>query len=156
MMLQRSLSESSLLKQAVAELQAQKFREPGRRRNQPCAGWATFDVTSPFSLKRTSRDSEKHIQFNEQVERCIALEVNGDKDEELDSRRAASRASLSVDSKTIAMLPSTTLKNEEDTVKPPETAVKHNDFFLGDDLEDDEATMDWQSFAFQTVMTAWQ
>ena len=147
MMLHRSLSESSLLKHAVAILQAQKFRGSGRRCNQPGAGWATFDVTSPFSLRRTSRENEKHIQFNEQVERCIALEVNGDEDEELDSssRKATSRASLSVDSKTIAMLPCTMLRNEEDTLEPPEMAVKHNNFFLGDDLEDDDANMDWQS-----------
>lgn len=146
MMLHRSLSESSLLKQAVAILQAQKFRGSGRRCNKPGAGWATFDVTSPFSLRRTSRENEKHIQFNEQVERCIALDVNGDEDEELDSssRKATSRASLSVDSKTIAMLPSTTLKNE-DSLEPPEMAVKHTNFFLRDDLEDDDANMDWQS-----------
>lgn len=75
------------------------------------------------------------------------MEVNGDDDEELDSssRKAKSRASLGVDNKTIAMLPSTTLRNEEDTLELPEMAVKHNDLFLGDDLEDDDANMDWQS-----------
>ena len=88
-----------------------------------------------------------HIHFNEQVEQCIALEIDGDKDGELDSssRKATSRASLSVDSKTIAILPSTTLKNEEYVLEPLETAVKHNNFFPGDYLEDHNTNMDWQS-----------
>ncbi|KFY99222.1 hypothetical protein V500_01437, partial [Pseudogymnoascus sp. VKM F-4518 (FW-2643)] len=150
---------------AVAVPQAHKFRKSGRRCIQPGAGRATFDiVTSPFSSRRISRENsslssvissglpslgtgeQKHIQFNEQVEQCIALEVVGDKDEELDSssRKATSQAGLSVDSKTIAILPSTTLKNEEDILEPLETAVKHN-LFLGDELEDHNAHMDWQS-----------
>ena len=151
--------------QAVAVPQAHKFRKSGRRCIQPDAGRATFDsVASPFTSRRISRENsslssvissglpslgtgeQKHIQFNEQVDQCIALEVVGDKDKELDSssRKATSQAGLSVDSKTIAILPSTTLKSEEDILEPLETAVKHN-LFLGDELEDHNAHRDWQS-----------
>ncbi len=141
---------------------------------------------------------KKHIHFNEQVEQCIALEMKGDEEEEpypinddydsdsddgaimmkrsnskrklppLHSKRATPRASFSAESKTIAMLPSTTLKYRADTPEPPETAMKHSNGFwngsklspspsqetlrpskpstrmlLGDDEEDDE-DMDWQ------------
>lgn len=79
------------------------------------------------------------------------------------------RNSFSSDSKTIAMLPSTTLKYREDTPEPQETAMKHSNGFWGsgklspspsqetlrpskpstrillsDEDEDDEVDMDWQ------------
>ncbi|KFZ23217.1 hypothetical protein V502_02302, partial [Pseudogymnoascus sp. VKM F-4520 (FW-2644)] len=105
-----------------------------------------FTSNSSKSMASLVTGEQKHIQFNEQVEQCIALEIDGDKDGELDSSsRKASRASLSVDSKTIAMLPSTTLNNEDDVLEPLETAVKHNNFFSGDSLEDHNTNMDWQS-----------
>lgn len=108
---------------------------------------------------------KKHIHFNEQVEQCIALEMKGDDEEEpepyamyddsdsddggimmkesssrrklppLHSRRTTPRQSFSVESKTIAMLPSTTLKYRADTPEPPETAMKHsNGFWSGSKL----------------------
>jgi hypothetical protein len=107
---------------------------------------------------------KKHIHFNEQVKQCIALEMKGDNDEEpgsdaihdsddsdsddgvvmmartntkwklpLMSRRRAT--SFSVDSKTIAMLPSTTLKYGEYNPESLETAREH---------EEDDAHLDRQ------------
>jgi hypothetical protein len=85
----------------------------------------------------------------------------------LHKKRTTPRQSFSTESKTIAMLPSTTLKYRADTPEPPETAMKHSNGFwngsklspspsqetlrpskqstrmlLGDDEEDDD--MDWQ------------
>jgi hypothetical protein len=168
--LQRSLSASSLLKQAVVAVRVLS------------SGLASPDI-----------GEEKHIHFNEQVEQCISLETKGD-DEEPDScaihdyddsdlddgaammtqtnskrklplmssRRATPQASFSGDSKTIAMLPSTTLKYRES----PETAMEHDSGFwnscklspsplqgtsrppspilLRDDFEEDNAHIDRQ------------
>ena len=217
-MLQRSLSSSSLLKQAAAAVQAQQSENGGIDR--PSLGRVTSDYISyPFSSRRMSRENtsqfssitssglaspgtgeKKHIHFNEQVEQCIALEMKGDDEEPepyavpdyddsdsddggimmkrsnsnrklppLHSRRTTPRQSFSAESKTIAMLPSTTLKYREDTPDPPETAMKHSNGFwngsklspspsqetlrpskpstrmlLGEDDEDDDADMDWQ------------
>ena len=217
-MLQRSLSSSSLLKQAAAAVQAQQSE---RRTDRPFMGRTTSDyIAFPFSTRRRSRENtsllpsisssgiaspntgEKHIHFNEQVEQCIALEMKGEEDEEVDSyavnddydsdsddgaimmkrsdskrklpmmRKAPTpRNSFSTDSKTIAMLPSTTLKYREDTPEPQETAMTHGNGFWSpgklspspsqetlrpskqstcillsdeDEDEDDEVDMDWQ------------
>jgi len=220
-MLQRSLSSSSLLKQAAAAVQAQQS-ENGGIIARPGLGRAASDYGSfPFSSRRLSRDNvsslssisssglaspgtgeRKHIHFNEQVEQCIALEMKGDDEDEPDtfaihdeedsdsdeggimmkrsnsnrklppisrSRGSTPRPSFSNDSKTIAMLPSTTLKYREDAPELPETAMKHSNGFwngsklspspsqetlrpskpstrilLGDDEDDDDADMDWQ------------
>jgi hypothetical protein len=216
-MLQRSLSASSLLKQAAAAVQAQQSE---RRSDRPLMSRATSDyVAFPFSTRRRSRENtsalpsvsssglaspnagEKHIHFNEQVEQCIALEMKGEDEEEADSyaiqddydsdsddgaimmkrsyskrklpmlpkRSTTPRNSFSTDSKTIAMLPSTTLKYREDTPEPQETAMKHSSGFwnsgrlspspsqetlrpskpstrilLSDEDDDDEIDVDWQ------------
>lgn len=216
-MLQRSLSASSLLKQAAAAVQAQQSE---RRSDRPLMGRATSDyVAFPFSSRRRSRENtsvlpsvsssgiaspspggEKHIHFNEQVEQCIALEMKGEDDEEADSyaiyddydsdsddgaimmkrsnskrklpmmrKNTTPRNSFSTDSKTIAMLPSTTLKYREDTPELQETAMKHSNGFwssgklspspsqetlrpskpstrilLSDEDDDDEMDVDWQ------------
>jgi hypothetical protein len=216
-MLQRSLSSSSLLKQAAAAVQAQqsehgRIDRPGLER--ACSDYSAYNT---FSSRRLSRQNtsmlssisssglrspesgeKKHIHFNEQVEQCIALEMKGDDDEEPDyalhdyddsdsddggimmkrsnskrklpplHKRTTPRQSFSAESKTIAMLPSTTLKYRADTPEPPETAMKHSNGFwngsklspspsqetlrpskpstrllLGDDEEDDP-DMDWQ------------
>jgi hypothetical protein len=204
-MLQRSLSSSSLLKQAAAAVQAQQSEGYDR---------PAMDFGSLFSSRRLSHadhpsmmssisssgiqspgTDRKHIHFNEQVEQCIALEMKGEDDEpepeivyDSDSddggimmkrsnsqrrlpplhRSTTPRPSFSNESKTIAMLPSTTLKYREDTPEPLETAMKHSNGYwnssklspspsqetlrpskpstrilLGDD-EDDDADMDWQ------------
>jgi hypothetical protein len=214
-MLQRSLSASSLLKQAAAAVQAQQLERGSKR---PIMGRTTSDyVAFPFSSRRRSRENtsvlpsisssglaspsagEKHIHFNEQVEQCIALEMKGDDEEGVDSyavndafdsesddgaimmktsnskrnlplpKKSTPRTSFSNDSKTIAMLPSTTLKYREDTPEPQETAMKHSNGFwspgklspspsqetlrpskpstrilLSDEDEDDDVDIDWQ------------
>lgn len=210
-MLQRSLSSSSLLKQAAAAVQAQQS-------DRPALGRATSDYVYSFSSRRMSNDhptmlssisssnlsspgtrDRKHIHFNEQVEQCIALDVKGDDDDhepypirdydDSDSddgaimmkrsnskrklpplhNKRTPRQSFSAESKTIAMLPSTTLKYRADTPDPPETAMKHssNGFWHGSKLspspsqetlrpskpstriligadDDDDEDMDWQ------------
>jgi hypothetical protein len=204
-MLQRSLSSSSLLKQAAAAVQAQQSENGGVDR--PGVRRAASDyIGYPFSSRRLSRENpsmlssisssglaspgtgeKKHIHFNEQVEQCIALDMKGydssDSDDgaimmkvsskrklpPLNSKRTTPRQSFNAESKTIAMLPSTTLKYREDTPEPQETAMKHSNGFwngsklspspsqetlrpskpssrmlLGDDEEDDDADVDWQ------------
>lgn len=87
-MLQRSLSASSLVKQAAAEVQAQQLHAAGRGRDRPGMGLATSDyVAFPFfsRVAPPRPEEEKHIQFDEQVKQCIALEMEGNEDEELDS-----------------------------------------------------------------------
>jgi hypothetical protein len=215
-MLQRSLSSSSLLKQAAAAVQAQQYENNGGI-GRPMRNRGTSDYAMPFSSRRLSRENtsmlssisssglrspeggeKKHIHFNEQVEQCIALEIKGEDDDEADSyavhdyddsdsddgaimmkrsnskrqlpplhKKRTTRQSSSTESKTIAMLPSTTLKYRADTPEPPETAMKHsNGFWNGSKLspspsqetlrpskpssrmllgdEDDDEDMDWQ------------
>ncbi|QSZ33967.1 hypothetical protein DSL72_005547 [Monilinia vaccinii-corymbosi] len=176
MMLQRSLSSSSLLKQAAAAVQAQQLvdvQRPGvpraasdyipyefaSRHVEQIDMCMLSSVTSSGLI--TPSAERKHISFNEQVSQCIALDVKGDDEDEPDyntqdfddsdsddgaimmkrstSKRqlpplrkpATSRVNSPADSKTIAMLPSTTLKYREDTPEPQETALKHSGFFHG-------------------------
>jgi hypothetical protein len=159
---------------------------------------STLTSISSSGLASPGSTDRKHIHFNEQVEQCIALDMKEDDDEEAEAhaiydddsdsddggimmkrsnlnkrlpplhRSTTPRPSFSADNKTIAMLPSTTLKYREDTPEPQETALKHssNGFWsgsnlspspsqetlrpskpstrilLGDDEEDDD--MDWQ------------
>ncbi|KAF6836812.1 hex2 protein [Colletotrichum plurivorum] len=217
-MLQRSLSASSLVKQAAAAVQAQE--KDGRRRlARPTLERAATDyVTFPFSSRRLSRESsnlcpsstssgvispsseKRHIHFNEQVSQCIAVDIKGDDDDEDDTerydnsdsddgaimmkrssrtrkrvpllRKKSAKTAAAAEGKTIAMLPSTTLKYREDTPEPQETAMKHSTgvyrspvispsssqetlrpskgsgkFFFDDDddEEEEEATLGWQS-----------
>lgn len=217
-LLQRSISASSLLKQAAAAVQAQQIDEVSLRAVRPCIGRAASDyITFPFSSRRMSQEhasvftsisssglaspgaagEQKHIHFNEQVEQRIALDIKGDDDDDepeyavnddsdsdpdggaimmkrskkkmprIPSRKVTPRASFSAESKTIAMLPSTTLKYKDDETRP-DTAMKHSNAFfspsklspspsqetlrpskpstrmlLGDD-EDDEVDVDWR------------
>lgn len=172
-MLQRSLSSSSLLKQAAAAVQAQQ-KGGANRIGRPILRRAHTDlVTFPFSKRRRSRANtsllpssttsglaspateRKHIHFDEQVKQCIAVEVKGDDDDdEPDSPvwnyddsdsddgaimmkttktgkkpiylRKKAAANNTNESKTIAMLPSTTLKYREDSPAPPDSAIKHS------------------------------
>lgn len=98
-MLQRSLSASSLVKTAAAAVQAQE--EGGERRLlRPSLKRATTDFdASPFSSRGLSYHSSsagpsasssgvespiverKHIHFNEKVEQCIAVDVRGEDDD---------------------------------------------------------------------------
>lgn len=108
-MLQKSLSSSSLIKQAAAAVQAQQRELPRgiRVSARPRLERAATDyVTFPFSSRRLSKEDmsaepssstsgmispnseRKHIHFNEQVEQCIAVDAKGDDDDDdLDSDR---------------------------------------------------------------------
>lgn len=94
-MLQRSLSTASLLKQATAAVKAQETRGILR----PHLGRSNTDYLAyPLSSRRLSGNSSaiastessgitspsverKHIHFNEQVEQCIAVDVKGEDEE---------------------------------------------------------------------------
>jgi len=172
-MLQKSISSSSLLKQATAAIEAEQKGSRCRIPHRPIIKRATTDYmaypmvshrgsrfgTSPQPSADTSgivspTTERKHIHFNEQVKQCIAVDVKGDEDEDEpeQSRWAfeddsesddgaimmkSSRSKKSIvprrrtpappnDSKTIAMLPSTTLKYRIDSPEPRETAMKHS------------------------------
>lgn len=182
-MLQNSLSSSSLVKQAAAAVQAQQVDGAvmleRRRMMRPVVGRATSDfVTSSIPSRTTSRDptdyfssrstsglqtpadqaERKHIRFDDKVEQCIAVECkDADDDDEEDfnhnpwakyredssssdegvvmmkkSRkrrplsRSNSRSSFSGESKTIAKLPSTTLKYRTDSPDVTEQQPTHS------------------------------
>jgi len=98
-MLQRSISTSSLLKQATAAVVAQE--NEGRRIGRPglTRSHTDFD-TFPFNSRRMSKDAsllasnasssgamspnsgKRRIHFNEKVEQCIAVEFKGEDDDE--------------------------------------------------------------------------
>lgn len=208
-MLQRSLSSSSLLKQAAAALQAQQSDGFERRSGFAPMNFASRRLSDHPSLLSSINSSgmqspgteRKHIHFNEQVEQCIAVEMKGADDEPEPSiidyddsssddggimmKRSSSGRKLppmhrsstprptNNDSKTIAMLPSTTLKYMEDVPDSHDSAVKHSNGFwngsrlspspsqetlrpskpstrilLGDDDEDDDTDLDWQPPSF--------
>lgn len=167
MMLQRSLSTASLLKQATAAVQAQETRgsaRPGVVRAHTDYGAFAFSARRSSHCTSSSRDpsvdssglaspsvERKHIHFNEQVEQCIAVEVKGDDDDDMDNcyyardsdsddgfmmkrtktkrrplKRRGTKKAAKTDGPIIAMLPSTTLKYREDTPEPRETAMKHS------------------------------
>ncbi|KAI9676507.1 MAG: hypothetical protein M1817_000665 [Caeruleum heppii] len=167
-MLQRSLSASSLLKQAAAAVQAQQTSassdricgRPGLGRaasdfvtssveSRSGSGEATSSYPSASSsgLQTPSTGEKRRIHFNNKVEQCIAVDVKDGEEEEEDvynavnedddlssddgvvmmkrsnskakfSARTTPRNSFSTESKTIAMLPSTTLKYREDADAP--------------------------------------
>ena len=102
-MLQRSLSSSSLLKQATAVVQAQvkegrilprpslqrsntdiPFSIPSRHISRESASLATSTTASSTSGAMSPNSERKRIHFNEQVEQCIVVDVKGD-DYEVDS-----------------------------------------------------------------------
>jgi hypothetical protein len=169
-MLQRSISASSLVKQAAAAVQAQQ-KEAVRGVLRPGISRAATDyITFPFSSRRPSQDGtsafpsasssgvatpggeRKHIHFNEKVEQCIAVEIKGDEEDDaaerfgdesdsddgaimmkrttIKKRRPVLRRSKSEttnpDSKTIAKLPSTTLKYRKDEEAHEGQAQKHS------------------------------
>lgn len=106
-MLQRSISASSLVKQAAAAVQAQQIDEPIRIRDRPIMGRAASDfVTSAVPSQPGSREAtdysssqstsglqspaphhaeRRHIKFNDEVEQCIALDVKDGEDEDDDA-----------------------------------------------------------------------
>jgi len=182
-MLQKSLSSSSLVKQAAESVQAQQTTGVTLelRKPRPIMGRVTPDFptsstttsrvvfwepTDYFSSKSTSglhtpSDGEKkHIRFDDKVEQCIAVECKeGDDDEDDFNRnpwardeedsssdegvvmmkrsrrrkplsRTSSKTSISTsDNKTIAKLPSTTLKYRTDSPDPTEQTQSHSLFW---------------------------
>lgn len=169
-MLQRSISSSTLMKQATDALQAQSPEKRTRDRpslsslsdgavpsfilnsnpTTPGVGDLTESSTALQSASSSggrSPGERRHIHFNDEVEQCIAINKDGDEAEEYFnihdddssdddgvimmksvpgraklSNRSTPRNSYSHESKTIAMLPSTTLKYRSDTpelVEPP-------------------------------------
>ena len=182
-MLQRSLSSSTLMKQATDALRAQQ--PPRRLHDRPMLGdraLSDFGTSSepetPLTRTRSTTNTsstehsasistsgvqtpctKRHIHFNNKVEQCIAINKEVDdrpeyykvvRDEDEDSseddmlvmrpvknatkakiRSAPStpRNSFSTDSKTIAMLPSTTLNYRSDTPDPTEQQSKQKEVF---------------------------
>lgn len=164
-MLQKSLSASSLVQQAAAAIEAQQSMNSRGGRNRSFLGRVSSDFINHGTPSRsTSRDhvhylssrstsglqtpnygEKKHIRFDDKVEQCIAVEVKeSDFDDEDDSAlrdsdssdegvvmmkrskhrkpisRSSSRSSFSGESKTIAKLPSTTLKYRTDSPDVPD------------------------------------
>jgi hypothetical protein len=182
--LQRSISEHSLLKQVGAILKSQEGTPAA---NRPSFERAVPDfsaqTTPPESAANTPAGEEsqptfsrnisvtssglqspgerRHIHFNDEVVQCIAVESKDDDEEEegqpptvvsdeedegegedededegllmmkhvsskaRTSNRSTPRGSFSTESKTIAPLPSTTLKYRSDTPEPPESQQQH-------------------------------
>ncbi|KAL9563902.1 hypothetical protein ACKAV7_011937 [Fusarium commune] len=115
-------------------------------------GGENSSVTPSVKSSRiiSSSFERKHVHFNEQVEQCIAVEAKYDKDmvddhygfdSDLDdgvmikrvktkkrpiSRHKTLKSKPAAEGKTIAMLPSTTLKYRENTPEPRQTAMKHS------------------------------
>ncbi|KAJ5549724.1 hypothetical protein N7535_002339 [Penicillium sp. DV-2018c] len=157
--LQRSLSQHTLLQHAGAILKAQEAeinwtRPPFPRSNTDLdqlhhrTGSTTSaldgTLTSSSLSGMASPSERRHIHFNDEVVQCIAVEAKGYEDEwpaafedqsysddgvvlmrqisnkTSPSRRSTPRNSFSGDGKTIAPLPSTTLKYRGD---PPEPRV---------------------------------
>lgn len=213
-MLQQSLSSSTLMKQATDALRAQQPEDSLHTRpvlgNRAYSDFVTsskrvvpdlkLDRRQPTSFSSAPDSGEqtpctkRHIHFNNKVEQCIAINKGGDdhedyysaihdessSDDELLtmkpvhtmkaplSNRSTPRSSFSCESKTIAMLPSTTLKYRGDTPEPAEQRSKQKGSFwnaasklspsssqetlktklppanfLLDD-EDDDADMNWE------------
>ncbi|KAG8530756.1 uncharacterized protein KY384_004113 [Bacidia gigantensis] len=170
-MLQRSLSSSTLMQQATDALRSQQSerttsKKPvlGERKVSDFISISgsetplTRTITMPSSSNASTSTStsgdqtpsmRRHIHFNDRVEQCIAINCDhedhagpdvpfDDSDESSEdefltmqpvqtstkakiSRPSTPRNSFSSESKTIAMLPSTTLKNRSDT---PELGIQ--------------------------------
>ncbi|OGM41354.1 putative protein phosphatase type 1 complex subunit Hex2/Reg1 [Aspergillus bombycis] len=159
--LQRSLSQHTLLQHAGAILKAQEaevsrnrpsfYRYPsnlGHTFSQSSEGYSRTSCTAtPIngSSGTGSPCEKRHIHFNNEVVQCIAVEVKYDDDDDdwpamnddfssddgvvmmrhgswqtsTSERSTTPRSSFSSDNRTIAPLPSTTLKYRGDTPEPP-------------------------------------
>jgi hypothetical protein len=163
-MLQRSLPTTMILKPAdrtvlVHETKGISMQNPVHSNTAYMAptrnigqGNTSNMTVSIESSGITSRSVEhKHIHFNNRVQQCIAVDVNGEDNGRLDtdrfgddgdsdgvammkrtrSRKIGSllqkrkRRAPSTEGKTVAMLPTTTLKYCEDTPAAQEIAMKH-------------------------------
>ncbi|KAI4177932.1 MAG: hypothetical protein LQ343_000016 [Gyalolechia ehrenbergii] len=172
LMLQRSISSSTLIQQATDALRAQQPDERLRDRPIPRERALSDIVTSsnpetpssPSNEDATSTQpssstsglqtpcTKRHIHFNNKVEQCIAINDGGhgrckygkalyddsDSDDDMLMMKSVAtkakprststpRNSFSNESKTIAMLPSTTLKYRRDTPDPIRQQEKQKD-----------------------------
>ena len=179
-MLQRSISSSTLMKQATDALRAQ---QPGKglhdgpvlssralsdlvnspETGTPLTRTTTITMSTEPSASTSGRATpctKRHIHFNNKVEQCIAINketydrhgqssaVNDDNDSsdddilvmkpvknatkaKINSNQSAPRNSFSGESKTIAMLPSTTLNYRGDTPEPVEQRVRQKELWGG-------------------------
>ena len=168
-MLQRSISSSSLMKQATDALRAQQYGHGKSVHGRPLLDLQGSDhstssnpvtpgsAAAPPSVSSSGLESpseRRHIHFNDKVEQCIAID-NKDGDDEYFhavhddddysdedvimmkrvptkaklSNRSTPRNSFSNESKTIAMLPSTTLKYRGDTPEPAKQDSKQTGGF---------------------------
>ncbi|KAL4923776.1 protein phosphatase regulator REG1 [Aspergillus undulatus] len=150
--LQRSLSQHTLLQHAGAILKAQEaghsrsrsglsFHLPGSPMADKSYDRGLQTPRARFSTNNTSSGAgspseKRHIHFNKEVLQCIAVEAKEEEEEWLEfggesswddsvivkpaspSGSATPRGSLSSENKTIAPLPSTTLKYRETTPEP--------------------------------------
>ena len=213
-MLQRSLSSSTLMKQATDALRAQQLEKHTGDRSAfsdlkvsdfisgsetPLTRSTTHAGSSEHSLSTSGAQTpstKRHIHFNNKVEQCIAINCGNEdhmyhvhtfeddsessEDDVLTMKTVKSsdkgreggtgtpRNSFSSENKTIAMLPSTTLKYRGDTPDPEAQNAKDKqrlwnplnsqasqqtlrpstpsaNFLL--DEEDDDADMSWQPSA---------
>ena len=165
LMLQRSLSSSTLMKQATDSIRAQSSAKPQHDRpvlqNRQSTDFGTLEVDTPLTQANSNPSpdpstsssgiqtpcTKRHIHFNDKVEQCIAINedcddhpcnakvILDDSDSDDDmlvmkpvqtptkakiSKNNSPRGSFSNESKTIAMLPSTTLNYRGDTPEPGE------------------------------------
>lgn len=125
-MLQKSISTSSLIKQAAAAVQAQQERHSRRNTNQSHYTHSSAAPSNPpsregeevdyFNRRRGSTDNEtpsegqreKHLRFDEKVEQCIAVEFKehafDESELELESRPSSSALSDSSSDEGLFML----------------------------------------------------
>jgi hypothetical protein len=213
-MLQKSISASSLLKQATDAVQAQQTAGDRIILPRPTSDFVSYPFPSAAGSADSSNGSlsmsssglvtpgtseRRHIHFNDKVEQCIAVDMKGHDEEEEEeegdfnaiddesssddgvvmmkgsarhrgraSAGSTPRNSFSNENKTIAMLPSTTLKYRGDTPEPqePKQGLSHafwssgkmspspsqetlrpskpsRNFILDED-DDDEADLGWE------------
>lgn len=210
--LQRSLSQHTLLQHAGAILKAQeaenaRSRPPFHRypselgqtlnsSSEGLTGDSTGTPTNPSSSGISSPSERRHIHFNNEVVQCIAVEAKGDDEDdhwrdtlegdlssddgiimmkrksphESPSGASTPRGSFCAENKTIAPLPSTTLKYRGDTPEPPAGSIMdrwsgyfsssspspassgetlrptdNSNFFMGDD--EDDVDFNWEPSA---------
>ncbi|KAF2723104.1 hypothetical protein K431DRAFT_32567 [Polychaeton citri CBS 116435] len=130
-MLQRSLSNSSLLQQAAASVEAQQTSRPYRinSNDRSVSDFMPSSLPSEYPSRdeafssRTSSSfsstpcERRHIRFDEKVEQCIAVECKeGDMDDE--RRNCSSRSSSISGRKMISTLPASTLKSKSQEPDP--------------------------------------
>lgn len=150
LMLQRSLSSATLVKQATDAVQAQNPRLSPRSRRRhhqpapvasvdgmetPLARVTTYPGSSHLAASPGTSTPRRHIHFNDRVEQCIAIDkernrfcvpeenIDDESDDELLTMKPVRDSPTPTeDGKTIAMLPSTTLNYRSDTPEPTDTS----------------------------------